>query len=351
MTENQPIDDNLHELVQAVMWLDKGIKEGLRLLQEDLERHSSYDPHNKPYDEKNAYIGRSQAYGGWLLTERFFWAADLYYRRMLDEILAYEQATQKRFNKGIAYANLGIAQIAQGKFDAGIAHLLTAEWEDRELANPKEFILDSILWEQFEAEIFVHLMSYRGRFGINFTVDAPFLQAFFKSIPREDRIFLEGTLLALFDNVIQHNVQANSYTYGRLYSFLKDLCLLIESLLRNKQVALGSPQPSDIKDLYNLLVKALKNQNIIWPQPNSPLKANNLQEFVNSLDSILNSTTTEEIRRTNVVYLVRNFTGHHFRVDENIKSSSGKSFFGDFYIPALENTIAHMLYLKHINAI
>lgn len=350
MNQNQISDGNVHALMQALVWLDEGIKTGLGILQEDMEVHDSYDP-SKPYQEKNAYFERTRAYGGWLLTKGFYGEADLYYRRMLDSILEYEHATKKHFNKGMAYANLGIAQIAQGKFDAGIAHLLTAEWEDREIAKPKEFILDSVLWQQFEDKVFDYLIGYNGKPGINFTIDKPFLETFSKSISREDRIFLQGTILAIIDNVSQLWIQANSFTFGRLYSFLKDICLLIESLLRDKQVSSGGKQSATTKDLYNLLVNALKSNNVIWPKKNRPPKAANLQEFIDELDRILNKSKSGIIRNTDAVYLARNFTGHHFSIDENVKSRSGKTFFGDLYIPALESTFALMLYLKHINAI
>lgn len=283
------------------------------------------------------------------MTDGRFAAADLYYRNMLNIILDYEQATQKHFNKGMAYANLGIAQIAQGKFDAGIAHLLTAEWEDREIANPKEFILDTSLWQQFEGRVYLYLMGLNGKPGINFTIDALFLKTFFKSISREDRIFLQGSILTLGDNINQLKIQANSFTYGRLYSLLKDVCLLIESLLRDKQINSRNDQPSTTKYLYNLLVNALKTQKIIWPK-NKP-EAGDLEEFIKELDRILNKSKNGIIRNTDSVYLIRNFTGHHFTINESIQSPSGKTFFGDLYTTALESTFALMLYLKHINAI
>src|SRR4051812_5669196 len=166
-------------------WFGTGIEKGLALLQEDLESHDPYDPINKPYSEKNVYFDRTNQHGGWLLTSGIYWAADIYYRRMLDKIPEYEKSTTKYFNKGIVYANLGITQIAQGKFDAGIAHLLTAEWEDRDVANPKEFILDTPLWQQFEHRVYAYFLRYNGKPGLTFTIDNSFLENLFKHIAPE----------------------------------------------------------------------------------------------------------------------------------------------------------------------
>jgi hypothetical protein len=345
--QNPSDKDNMVELEQAMTWFGAGIEKGLALLNEDLESHDPYDPFNKPYSEKNVYFDRTNQYGGWLLTSGIYWAADIYYRRMLDKILEYEKSTSKYFNKGIVYANLGITQIAQGKFDAGIAHLLTAEWEDREIANPREFILDSILWKQFESKVFMYLIGYGNKYGINFAVDNLFLEKLFKDIDREDRIYLQGTILALLDNIELNKIAPNNFTYGRLYSMLKDLCLLIESLLHKKQTPLGNSQ----KDLYNLLKSVLKPQNVTWPANSQAPKATEFKQLLDQLEIILNDQLSNEIRWANCVYLVRNFTGHHFKVDETVKSTSGKSFFGDLYLPALENTFSLLLYLKYINAI
>ncbi|MBA3874480.1 MAG: hypothetical protein H0X30_35570 [Anaerolineae bacterium] len=339
--------DKADALEQAMTWFGAGIEKGLALLQEDLESHDSYDPINKPYSEKNVYFDRTNQYGGWLLTSGIHWAADIYYRRMLDKILEYEKSTSKYFNKGIAYANLGITQIAQGKFDAGIAHLLTAELEDRDVANPKEFILDSILWKQFENTVFMYFISYGNKNGINFAVDNLFLEKLFKDIDGEDRIYLQGTILALLDNIELNRLAPNNFTYGRLYSMLKDLCLLIESLLHKKQTSLGNYQET----LYPLLQIALKTQNINWHSSSPAPKATDFKQLVDQLENILNNQSNDQIRWADCVYLVRNFTGHHFKVDETIKSTSGKSFFGDLYLPALENTFSLLLYLKYINAI
>jgi hypothetical protein len=347
VTENLSDKDNVDELEHAMTWLNAGIKKGLVLLKEDLDSHDAYDPINKPYSEKNAYFDRTNEYGGWLLTSGIYWAADIYYRRVLDKILEYEKSTSKYFNKGIVYANLGITQIAQGKFDAGIAHLLTAEWEDREIANPKEFILDSILWKQFERKVYIYFLSYTKKQGINFTIDDALLTKLFKDIDREDRIYLQGTILALLDNIELNKIAPNNFTYGRLYSMLKDLCLLIESLLHKKQTSLGNSQ----KDLYNLLNSVFKGQGVNWPSNNQIPKVTELKQLLDQLEIILNNQLSNEIRWANCVYLVRNFTGHHFKVDETVKSINGKSLFGDLYLPALENVFALLLYLKYINAI
>ncbi|MDY7080765.1 MAG: hypothetical protein SXV54_28110 [Chloroflexota bacterium] len=328
------------------------IQEGVTLLREDMERHPSLDP-NRPYREKNAYFIRTQAQANRLFILRLPWVAELYFRRMLDEILEYERASGKHFNKGMVYANLGIAQITTGKFDAGIAHLLTADWEDRDFVHDDHDILNTHLWQQFERPyVFDYLIGLNNNpdAALSFTIDEDFLDGLFGGMDKQDRIFLEGTIWALRENLRQNAVHSNVYTRGRLYSGLKDVCLLMESLLRRKQVQDGTIAAGTRDMLGGLLANTLAGQNIGYPQQDLSSSANDLQEFVNNLENILNNANSTESRRIYCLHLVRNFTGHHFDLSETITSPSGLSFF-DMYETVLVNVLSVLLYFEHIDAI
>ena len=75
------------------------------------------------YEAKNYYFNRANELflRNVELSDLY---AEMYYLRMLTEISNYEQESGKHFNKGMVYANLGIARILAGKFDLGIADFL-----------------------------------------------------------------------------------------------------------------------------------------------------------------------------------------------------------------------------------
>ena len=125
------------------------IQVGLSFLREDFPNNPSADECNE-YEEKNWYFNRANEVGIRLIDSRNYWEAERYFAAMLQGIGRYEKLSGKRFNKGIVYANLGISQIANGKIDIGIANLLTAEEEDRDITKGDFDVLTSSLWIPFE---------------------------------------------------------------------------------------------------------------------------------------------------------------------------------------------------------
>ena len=333
--------------------IDALISENVTLLKENLERYPSFDP-TKPYNEKNEYFIELSRRGGELFSQGLHWAAELYFAALLEVIVDYEQIHNKSFNKGMAYANLGIAQMAIGKFDAGIAHLLTAGEEDRPIV-PDYDILNTHLWLQFEnSKIFDYLVNLNTNpdAGLGFTVNKTFLSNLVWGMEQQDRIFFEGTIWILQDNLHQHQLSSNVYTRGRLYSGLKDLCLLTESLLRKKQIANGKITTTSSDTLYDLIIKGPGSQGLRFPQNKlqTKAKAGNIQEFLNNLEYILQKTASAQLRHVYCLYLVRNFTGHHFDLSETVKSPNGKTFF-DMYEVTLTNILSAIMYFKHTNSI
>jgi hypothetical protein len=253
----------------------------------------------------------------------------------------------------MVYANLGIAQMAIGKFDFGIAHLLTADEEDLPFVQDSHGILNTHLWEQFERpRIFSYLIDFSKNpdADLDFTVDEAFLSELFRQMDQQDRMFLEGTIWALRDNLGLNYVSPNVYTRGRLYSGLKDICLLTETLLRKKQKAASYITLGGRGKTPGLVTNALKGKEIDYPQDGLNPVANNIKEFLNNLEQILNDATSAEVRRIYCLLLARNFTGHHFDLSGTATSPNGRTFF-DIYETVLTNILSAVLYFKHINAI
>lgn len=329
------------------------MQQAVDLLRKNMEAFPAFDP-SRPYEEKNLYFLDLARMGEELLIRsRNFPAGELFFSVLKNEILEYEKTNHKIFNKGMVYADLGISQIASMKLDPGVAHLLAADEEDRPFVHDPHGILNSPLWRQFERPIiygFLIGFNNNPNAGLNFQIDEAFLEGFFTSLDLQDCLFLEATIWSLRDNLSLNAMHPNTYTQGRLYSGIKDLCLLTESLLRKHQIAQGLFNANQQIMLGGLLTSALPNKNINYPQQNLAMGANNLQDFVNGLENTLNNSISPEIRRIYCLHLIRNFTGHHFDLTDTIVSPSGKTFF-DMYTASLVNVLSAILYLYHAGEI
>lgn len=351
-----PMPTTLSEYINIEAFLDDSVT----LLRNNLVAYPAFDP-SRPYEEKNAYIVELMRQGEQrLFVPHLDSVAERYLATLLTVTLDFEQENKKHFNKGMVYANLGIIQMALGKVDAGIAHLLMANEEDRPFVPDPHGVLNGHLWQQFEDEkIFKLLIELNGspQTNLHFTIDQPFLLNLFRGMELQDRMFLEGTLWAIFENSYLNVQTPNIYTRGRLYSGLKDLCLLTEALLRKKQVATGTINPNNqtLGDRKGgtqpgLLSIALRPHNIGYPQIGLNVWAENLQALLDNLEDILYNASSPEIRRIYCLHLIRNFTGHQFDLSDGVTSPTGRTFF-DLFDDVLVNVLSAILYLKFINEI
>jgi hypothetical protein len=336
------------------------IHNGIHILQSNLENYPSYDP-KQPYEEKNLYFLQSSEYGRSLFdSEDTLMFAEKYYTILLKTIIEYERVSGKTFNKGIAFVNLGVTQLATDKFDLGIVNMLKADQEDKAHVTHKHGIFNSNLWKQFELpKVIDFLMTLNGNSdaSLHFAVTEPFLNQFFEDLDLQDRLFLEASIWAAHDNMHLNLEYPNTFSRAKLFSLLKDLCLLTESLLRKKQqlmglvsqntkITLGDTRHKSSKT-PGLLTNALSSKGIGYPQTTPALNtgANNLYEFLSNLENILTNAISPEIKRIYCLHLVRNFTGHHFDISSHVRLSDGRELF-DMYNTVLVNIISAILYLR-----
>jgi hypothetical protein len=331
---------------------DAFLNQGLEWLEEDMERYPAFDP-AAPYKEKNAYFNRANN----LFLQRLrlnHWSAEMYYNTMLLSILDYQKLTEKVFNKGMVYANLGIAQVIANKFDLGIAHLLTAQEEDRAI-NPSFDILNSDLWEQFEHPVIFGLLSSLNSppysANLSFDIDDAFLEQLVTEMEQDERIFLEGAIWQISLNLSLNDERPNAYTRGVLYSGLRNLCLVIETLLRKRHYILFPTAKGHRPSLWNFLQRGLRNQAVNDTYLNQFRDAEDTLEFLHNFEGISNSGRSDEAKRLHYLCLIRNFTAHHLDISETVASLSGNQFFDNYYETAFVNVLAALLYLKHNNLI
>jgi hypothetical protein len=105
-----------------------------------------------PYGEKDHYVRASNNL--WYLTMWRFYPSlnEMYYSLLLSEVKAFEKTQSFAFNKGMIYANLGVAQSAQMKLDEGFANILKALIEDSPYSEntPEYNLRRRHLFTQFE---------------------------------------------------------------------------------------------------------------------------------------------------------------------------------------------------------
>ncbi len=335
------------------------LQQGLTFLQEDMGKYPSFDlgDYKNPlvdYPKKNDYFDRANNLGCHHLMERNLYPlAEYYFSACVQSMDEYKRKTGKGFNRGMVYANLGIAKMHNQKISSGIAHLLAAEKEDEPLNEqfrPDYDILNQYLWGQFEDQFIfptLYELNNDSNADLGFKIDKLFLDRFFRQIDRQDRIFLQGTIWALKNELLTNKNTPNIYTWGRLYSILKDLCLITETMLRKKQAGKGQKSKKQTT-LGKLLCHALKYERIGYPNQGAN-SANDVDEFLRNVEMNLNITDAKS-RRIHFLHLVRNFTGHHFELGDGAVSPSGKTFFNDLYPKTLTNVLAAIMYLENISA-
>lgn len=217
----------------------------------EVDQFPPFDPDDPyfPYETKNLYFSATNAIHMCESNQKCPWTvlpsclSEKYFDHMLKKIKDYEHPRKKdkkseyRFNKGMVYANLGVAQAAQMKIDEGFANILKALDEDRRyLTKPSEYELFlSKLFTQFEDKIVKRLSDYVARLGIKNDSKAPkFVDEFLASLTADQRAFFDYTFARIMQNWDVWHDKENRFTSNRLLAYIQDLCLFAEDLLKGK---------------------------------------------------------------------------------------------------------------------
>ncbi|AZB71630.1 hypothetical protein [Synechococcus elongatus] len=335
--------------------LDCIISNGISALRRNLETFPSFDP-TLPYEEKDAYIQGPIQIGNYLLTyANLYQKAEEYFDRLIQEIEAFESESGKTFNKGMVYANLGIAQIIGKNFDQGIAHLLWASEEDKAFSRNPHGIIESDLWKQFENQyifpLFINLNTIEAA-ELSSKVDKIFIERLLRYFDLEHRLLLEVAMFSICENLKFNRFKRNKYTQVKMYMLLRDLCILIEALLRKKYLT-NYPNGSEGGSLFKLLEFNLSIRGFRFN--NSSLKGKNraqgIQEFLDKLDSIFQSTEDLVVKQCFCLALTRNFTSHHLDISNEIRSESSQFTLSDVCETIIVNLLSVLLYFYAVNAV
>jgi len=191
------------------------------------------------YDSKNMYFSAANnlcQYSLW--RHRLYGFAERYYIKMLETIKQFE-GNSYNHNKGMVYANLGIAQAVQLRIDEGFANILKALDEDRGYfqkgRKPSEEFFNTELFLQLERTIV--LSSFKDRTAILNTNGGTYPDAedFLKGLVDADqRIFFECTYAKTIENYDVWKEKPNRFSANRMITYLQDMCLFAEDYLKRK---------------------------------------------------------------------------------------------------------------------
>lgn len=330
--------------MRASIDLNTAIANAVEMVNEDM---TSYGPikevGSSNYHQKNSYINRANEVGLELLQSGHSWAGEMYYSALLDEIFKREKTYDEKFNKGIVYANLGIAQIRNDKIDSGIAYLIAADDEDRPFVGEKYTVLNTPLWRQFEVELLRFVSQITNRHGVHAQFDFSFLINLFESQSVGDRLFLSVTLWTINQHLNRYRAIPNSMSRGRLYSALADLCLVTETLVRKKRRT-SEAKPPSFKTLLEAAIPGC-----VHDKDNRKFYTTSTPSEFNDRLNILIALPTDTTRWISCLVLTRNYMAHRFDYLTDMQST--EDFFKDAYPKAMENTVLALLCLNKAGAL
>jgi len=269
----------------------------------------SYDPTNpyEVYDCKNLYFSAANKLCQFSLwRQRLYALAEKYYRTMLDEIKNFETHNNFNHNKGMVYANLGIAQAIQLRIDEGFANILKALDEDRGYfqkgRKPDEEFFNSILFQQLEKVIVLDPLVKQIEVLRNDGEACPTAEDFLKSLADpHQRIFFEYTYAKIVENHKVLGDKPNNFSANRLIAYLQDMCLFAEDFLKKKGYT----------GMLNALLLAAFS-----PIDLTGCSTSSSQQLNDTVENIYRETNKRN-RALRILLTLRNFSSHNISACES----------------------------------
>ena len=286
---------------------------------------TSFDPDDpyEDYDCKNMYFSAcNRLCQSSLWRKGLYQFAERYYRTMLMKIKEFEKAKKYNHNKGMVYANLGIAQAIQLKIDEGFANILKALDEDRgyfeEGKKPTEEFFKNPLFNQLENLIILRSLEKHLAVLIKDGETCPAASEFLDGLVDPDqRIFFEYTYAKIVDNYRVWQEKSNRFSANRMIAYLQDMCLFAEDFLKRKEYT-GM--------LRELIANAFSGVDL------SGCGAGSYDELNEKLAEYYKETNRRD-RSLRMLLAIRNFSSHNI-------SAGGPD---DFLLKSFENVITEIL--------
>jgi len=269
----------------------------------------SFEPDNpyEDYDCKNYYFSSANSLCQLSIWKQGLYAfAEEYYRTMLNAIKQFESDNNYNHNKGMVYANLGIAQAIQLRIDEGFANLLKAIDEDRGYfqrgKKPEDEFFNSPLFQQLEKVIVLDPLAKQMDVLKKDGETCPTAEEFLRSLADpHQRIFFEYTYAKIVENHRVLSEKPNNFSANRLIAYLQDMCLFAEDFLKKKGYT---------GELYELLSNAFTDVNLRGCSTHS-------SEELNAKIKEIYGETNKRDRALRMIYTLRNFSSHNISACES----------------------------------
>jgi hypothetical protein len=302
-----------------------------------------------PYELKNFYSLATNSLFICKPGEKCPWTilppslCEIYFDTMLKTIKDYEHSyknekkSEYNFNKGMVYANLGVAQASQMKIDEGFANILKALIEDfgYSSSNKPEFdTFKRILFTQFENRyVKEHLMTIIPKLNIlGVSQVEQFVNDFLDSLNDDQRAFFNFTFARIIQNWGVWKDKENSFTANRLLAYTQDFCLFNEDLLKSK-ISKRVLKTKSYWTLKDLIPKKFPKINI------ANCGANTMDELDNKLPAELKRQDPKE-KCLRILLTLRNYSSH------NIRSGTGSDCFYACYEEIFRELVRAMCYIR-----
>jgi len=334
--------------------LDFVIRNGVGILIEDMKKAPRFDPNNPPeYNKKNEYFNNANnicQVSLWKL--KLYDLCETYYGILLKEIRKYETDNKTNFNKGMVYANLGVAQAAQGKIDEGFSNILKAHMEDEPYhkTDPSRSVFNLKLYYQFEngnegregTKDFILQHSQLYQKEETRTIDKAFITGLMTSLDTDSHLLFISLVEKIRRNLEILSDKDNRFTRLQIFLCLQDLCLAIENSLKTKNKSTGT-----LKELLDILFsKASGKQRLPWkPIFDSNYgfaSSDNASQFQKNLEEIF-KIGDYKARRLLLCCAVRNFSAHNLDVGNDYVFKNIEVCF--------DNLISSILFLHDLKCI
>lgn len=305
----------------------------------NVDKKPSFEATTKPppysYDEKNYYINASN--NMWYV---YLWQgmrlppaiSELYYAALLNRIMEFMKNNDGfDFNKGIVYANLGVAQSAQKKLDEGFANIFKALIEDSSYSANEKTQYDlhrRDLYTQFEKVYIIepleNIISQLGVPGIS-SIET-FINSFLEELNDDQRSFFDYTFAKIMQSLEIWKEMENGFTANRLLAYTQDLCLFSEDFLKSK---FSNPYPRWLLD--DLVREAGFSVNL------RGCGAASMADFDTKLSLELGSTSQPD-KCFKILLTIRNYSSH------NVGGGTSANRFYACYDEILSELIRAMCY-------
>lgn len=312
------IVNRVHRVHEDMAYL---FQSGCIVLKEYLSKMRDEDFVITRYEDKNKPICSSVMQMGTLLLDRGLYPiTEEYWNQIDQEIVNFNTNMGKRVNRGIPLANIGVAQIAQGKVIEGLFNLYRAYEDDRICLqhlsgiaiDPGRDLSKSILYSQFEEkqirQLFNIIVSrFNSVFAKRVTIED--LKDFVLGLSPDKKLLFYVILYRFSFAFVLNSDLTNPISRSEIIRSLAEMALWFEDELKQKDNILSG---------FTLVqIIELKMGEYLNSARGEYTSAKSLTELTNKITKAITVSTRLELTNARIIGCLRNFASHNLEVQNH----------------------------------